>query len=89
MRIDVFKRTNDDWYPPYRLTGEKEQRLVEVSFMNLSNGEWRVCAWGGDDMGLERDYSNEGEAFNVFLQIIGKEYVDTRMLIQEFTFHPA
>lgn len=34
-RVDVFKKTNDDWYPAFEMDGEK---LVEVSFIQLTHG---------------------------------------------------
>ncbi|MCA9495832.1 MAG: hypothetical protein KC589_02730 [Nanoarchaeota archaeon] len=58
-RIDVFKKTSDDWYPNY------PNDMVKVSFLKLPNilqnsdDEWRVCVWGNDDFGLERDFQSE------------------------------
>ena len=96
--VNVFKRTTDDWYPPYRL--RDDGNLVEVSFMQLaaayenSEGDtipeqWRVCCWGHDDMGLEKDYSSESEAWATFVQIIGWGYVNQDQLISEFGFYGA
>ena len=54
-RVDVFKKTNDDWYPAFEMGGEK---LVEVSFIQLTpwlpaeERIWRVCVWGNDDCGM-------------------------------------
>ena len=45
-RVDVFKKTHDDWYPAFEMDGEK---LVEVSFIQLTpwlpveERVWRVC----------------------------------------------
>jgi hypothetical protein len=68
----------DEWYPPYRLNGYhrgvKDPLLVEVSFICLpASGEWRVCVWGADDFGMERDYppTNMLQAetmFNILLE---------------------
>lgn len=81
----VFKTTNDEWYPAYILcdTWNNNQKLVEVSFQQLDEGEWRVSVWGCDDCGMERDYSmhNEREAWGMFLQVIGMEDVDRDPLI--------
>lgn len=82
MRVDVFKRTSDDWYPSYELAqwnkGIEHQKLVEVSFLQtgpkpkpLIGGEWRVCIWGGDDCGMERDFADEKVAWCCFLEVIG------------------
>lgn len=90
-RVDVFKRTTSDWYPSYHLSAHQEglDALVRVSFIHLADREFRVCCWGDDDMGLERDYENESEAWSVFLQIIGKESVEPDDLVAEFQFVSA
>jgi hypothetical protein len=88
--VRVFKRTVDDWYPSYKLDWVgRDQYLIEVSFLQLSDGQWRVCCWGSDDMGLERDYPTEAEAWAVFLQIIGWGFVNQKQLRNEFAFGPA
>jgi hypothetical protein len=48
-REEKFILTSEDWYPTYA-TG-----LVRVALLRLSTGQWRVCVWGADDFGLERD----------------------------------
>ena len=85
-RVDVFKKTNDDWYPAFDMGGEK---LVEVSFIQLTpwlpeeEREWRVCVWGNDDCGMERDFApnEENLAWTTFLNVIGEEYVDMKFLL--------
>lgn len=74
--VRVFKKTEDDWFPSF------DGDLVEVSFLRIWDGTWRVCAWGKDDFGLERDFaaSQEAEAWNVFLQVIGMENVNQSSL---------
>lgn len=93
MRVEVFKLTHDNWYPSHYLKGwhqgVENQMLVKVSFMSLSDGQWRVCCWGNDDMGLERDFATEIEAHTVFLQIIGWESVSQHRLKSELGFYPA
>ena len=85
MRVEVFKRTQDDWYGNYKIAGDQRvSDLVEVSFMNLlpdqSTTNWRVCVWGNDDFGLERDFENETVAWNIFLQVIGMKLVNQQAL---------
>lgn len=41
--------TNEDWYPT-------EDGRVVVSLIGWADGSWRVCVWGFDDFGLERDW---------------------------------
>ena len=87
MRVEVFKRTQDDWYGNYKIVGDQRvSDLVEVTFMNLlpTTGpeptNWRVCVWGNDDCGQERDFESETEAWNIFLQVIGMEFVNLQAL---------
>ena len=93
IKISVFKRTKDSWYPSYLIRNdyiprEEETSLVEVSFIHLITGEWRVCAWGSDDMGLERDYPEDEMMFawSVFQIIIKMEYVSQEFLINTLKF---
>lgn len=84
MRINVFKRTEDDWYGCYKIRDDaRVEDLVEVSFTQTGpdpknfNGEWRVCVWGNDDCGMERDFGNdETAALNMFYQVIGQKFVN-------------
>ena len=58
----VFKLTDDDWSPSHYLgdyyMGQKPMtvKLVEVSVLELVDGCFRVCVWGNDDLGMERDF---------------------------------
>lgn len=64
----VFKLTDDDWYPSQSLGRYYEGQepgtvlLVEVSFLQFiptpsyPDPGYRVCVWGNDDCGMERDY---------------------------------
>ena len=83
MECNVFKRTSDDWCPSYFL--QQGQGLVEVSFLQTLSVSrvqcWLVCAWGGDDCGLEKVFESEIEAWCCFLQVIGLEDVTMRALI--------
>ena len=79
MRVDVFKRTSEDWFPSYKMDGGRTS-LVEVTFCRAGlapphDGSWRVCVWGEDDRGMHRDFHSEAEAWNCFLQIIGLDDV--------------
>lgn len=87
----VFKRTQDNWYPSYQLYNnfsvpDDYEQLVEVSFMELLNGKWRVCVWGNDDMGMEKDYPYR--SWTEFINIISMEFVNQDRL-REMGFHPA
>ncbi len=55
---------SDDWYPNY--PGD----MVRVRFLMLSDGNWRVCVWGADDDGMERDFADKDEAYKVYFSLI-------------------
>lgn len=88
MRINVFKRTQDLWYGSYKLaeSSAADNMLVEVSFTqtgpnpNEGLGQWRVCVWGNDDCGMERDFDLEGDALHIFYHIISWTYVNKDQL---------
>lgn len=91
MRVDVFKRTSDDWYPSYTLnqynSGVDHQKLVEVSFTQTGPipptiGDWRVCVWGGDDCGMERDFTDKKTAWECFLDVISLDDVTMNSLTE-------
>jgi hypothetical protein len=55
-RSDVRRPTSDDWHPTAR------DGTVKVTFVELSTGQWRVCVWGDDDCGMERDFGPDERA---------------------------
>lgn len=83
-RLDVFKLTDDDWHGSYIIkgwhNGVENPKLVTVTFTWLTDGNWRVCVWGNDDFGLERDYANENEAWEMFQLLLEQEKVNTGWL---------
>ena len=56
----VFIKASDNWYPNY------PNDEVELSFLKLTSGDYRVCVWGADDCGMEKDMSCMTEASNLF-----------------------
>jgi hypothetical protein len=87
MKMTVFKRTQDQWYGSYKLEeSDNGDMLVEVTFTqtgpdpDLGLGKWRVCVWGNDDCGMERDFDLEGEALHLFYHIISWTYVNKDQL---------
>ena len=81
MNVDVFKRTTSNWYGNYKVKDDcRVSDLVEVSFTQTGpnpkqhQGEYRVCVWGNDDCGMEKDFADDEElAWNCFLQVIGMD----------------
>ena len=89
-RMSAFKPTTDDWYPSYRLDGwwqgKEHQTLVEVSCLELlgPEGDWRVCVWGGDDFGMELDFSGDdaqSKSTLLFLDLIAQDTITRQDLI--------
>ena len=93
-QVSVFKETTDNWCGSYTLKAHPENRmLVLVSFYN--NTSWktdlgsednfvRVCAWGNDDAGLEKDFTSKdiGTAWKTFMDVVSMKKVNMRDLIK-------
>lgn len=60
-RTEIFKLTNDDWYPNY-----EDNRVKLIYNGKLSDGKFRVSCWGNDDFGIDRDFELEQDAINMF-----------------------
>ena len=99
--INVFKRTDDSLYPSYQLysgNGDDDETrnmmLVEVTFMKLADDQiaddkcWRVCVWGDDDCGMEKDYISYNNAWDDFVAILQMEMVNMEKL-RELGFYGA
>jgi hypothetical protein len=80
--VEVFKQTQDDWFPCYKLIHKTNLVIVRFSALNPEYNKWRVSVWGEDDCGMEFDEQYENIAFNKFLQVIGMEYVNKKALIE-------
>lgn len=90
----VFKLTDDDWYPSHFLgdyyQGHKPGavRLVEVTFLQFRptplspDPGYRVCVWGNDDLGMERDYPSTefAAAEQMFHEVIALDRVNRQAL---------
>lgn len=48
----IYRPTSDCWHPNF------PDGTVSLSFIELSTGQWRVCVWGADDDGMERDFKH-------------------------------
>lgn len=88
-RCFKFSAETDDWAPPFRLNGwyqgGENRSLVEVSLLTLVAGrgspsKTRVCVWGADDRGMERDFDGEFEARACFDAILALEAVTMKDL---------
>ena len=77
-RLTKWIRTKEDWHgtftplckplnPDYH--NPLDAYVVRVSFMQLTDGNWRVCVWGNDDFGLEYDTPSGVKARIIFESI--------------------
>lgn len=74
-RKTIYKNTNDDWY------GNYEGDRIKLSYLGeLSDGTFRVCCWGNDDCGMEKDFIFEMEAMQVFKMLSEKDVIDKKDL---------
>jgi hypothetical protein len=55
---------------------------VRFSALNPEYDKWRVSVWGEDYCGMEFDEHYENIVFNKFLQVIGMEYVNKKVLTE-------
>lgn len=71
-RVEMFKPTRDKWHPNYHIADDAryaETGFVRVSLLGLNDGVHRVCVWGADDMGMERDFSLKPAARDMFRRL--------------------
>ena len=82
--VEVFKKTSDNWCPNY--PGD----TVQVSYLGklLDTEEYRVCAWGNDDLGMEFDHTSESVVWQKFIEVISLEDV-TISKLKEMEFVSA
>lgn len=80
--IKIIKPTEDDWYGNEILNIRGvSTKVVTCSLMLLLNQKtWRVCVWGNDDFGLEKDSESFDEIYDLFMQILVLPYVNKQKL---------
>ena len=60
--------TSEDWYPT--IDGKLKVSLLYLGGPTKRPERWRVCVWGGDDFGMERDFCLHSQALDIFSRII-------------------
>jgi hypothetical protein len=84
-----FKPTRDNWCPNY---SNNQVRVRIMCNMENKGKIWhRVCIWGMDDLGLERDFfgaAQEKDALVVYGRVMNLDYVDFKPL-KEMGFKSA
>lgn len=86
-RKTTMMPTLDEWCPNHKLENHPSGLTegVQVSFIELmpfrNNPKlWRVCVWGNDDLGMERDYESRTDALAMYNQVIALDTVDKHEL---------
>jgi hypothetical protein len=91
LKVTCFVPVQEDWYSNYRIEDDarhKDTLLVQVSALSLRDGKYRVCVWGNDDFGLERDFDQPGQAM-VLYQLIVSQPNPTQAWLKNLDMVPA
>lgn len=84
-----MKPTTDNWCPNFP---NNQVRVRIICNMNDEGKVWhRVCVWGNDDCGMERDFTGEfGErdALACYARVMNLDYVNFKPL-KEMGFQSA
>lgn len=94
FRTDVVKFTDDDWYGNYSIMHKGVMtKTVQVTYVPLALDQdakrlFRVCVWGNDDFGLERDYEDRRAARRAFSKIVDMYRVNKNEL-KDMGFQPC
>ena len=79
----ILKPTTDNWCPNYN------NKTVAVSpVLNISDGSFRVCVWGADDMGMERDLKTFAGAQRIKKKVWKLKVITVKKL-KKLGFYPA
>lgn len=73
--LHVMKKTQDDWHPNF----EGNKVRVRLIWLGPDYENYRVCVWGADDFGMEKDFidgDNYVTALSTFQLLCMKEYVN-------------
>jgi len=87
--MTAFKLTHDNWCPAWQLSKSDArfttQNLVQVSVLEFHDRSgYRVCVWGADDDGMEKDFkpgkNQRLAALRLFNKLLRQPYVDKSFL---------
>ena len=75
--IRLMKPTTDNWSPNF------ENNMVLVSYIGkLTDGNFRVCVWGNNDLGMEYDTKQEKNAKEMFQRLSKKNIITQKKLLK-------
>lgn len=80
--ITVFKEVNEDWYSNYHIADDVRYtgKYVSIRISKLFDGLFRVCVWGNDDLGMDRDFEVESDAVKMFQTLVIVEELTKQFL---------
>ena len=81
MKISLFKKTSDNWYPNFDINDDKSYVMVSFFPLNPITEGFRVCVWGNDDCGMEYDDPDELSQKQLFLEICMLPFVSKDWLL--------
>lgn len=95
--VQAFKITTEDWSPSYKLDCYKGEQvlLLDVKLYKLNDNTYRICIWGADDTGLEKDITHSNQLFAemnsraLFDEVIGLEVLTWDDLVRNHRFTRA
>ena len=81
--ITIFKEVKEDWYGNYNIADDARYtgKYVSIRTAKLADYIFRVCVWGNDDFGMERDYESEDDALLMFRACVETNELTKRFLI--------
>jgi len=81
-RKDVYKHTNDEWYPCHEPSSVKISIMLYCPTGHNKPKFHRVCVWGADDFGMEKDFTSDQveEAKSLFDKLACMKSVDIDVL---------
>lgn len=85
----IFKPVTEPWYGNYKIQDDKrfeDVLLVTVRLVGLNDGKFRVCVWGNDDLGMEKDFEDDLQATQVFSAIVLEESLTRKTLEDKYNF---
>jgi hypothetical protein len=93
IRLEAFVAVAEDWHGNFAIADDARYattRLIRVSLLGLLDGQWRVCAWGNDDLGMERDFAAQHHhmAMELYVAIVTRRH-PTRAWMKEQGMVPA
>lgn len=79
--ITAYKLTKENWFPSYDAPDDQAY-LLKVSLMALSDGLFRVCVWGADDYGMEKDQESLKKAIVLYINLMLLPYIKRNDLVE-------